>query len=246
MFTTFIIAFNTLTTLLSEPKFREEDDNEKIPERYLCPITKVIMVNPVKVGGHNYERYAIVRWFQEHDTNPMTNEPSSKQLYPNDILKEEIKAYLRKNCLYTRKEVVSEFRQNHLMFKKKIIAGCCDQCHSKIYLNDEVYTIINHPLFVRSSLRLQFCEENCFQEYRINFPKLEHLEFEKETVETIISPTILNNILIMVARHPWFLIDRSAPRKVEYVLRLLEEEQQGTLGFYGSYFLNDFRKYILH
>ena len=42
--------------------------------RYICPITTDLMEQPVFASdGYVYEKSAIERWFQGHNTSPMTN-----------------------------------------------------------------------------------------------------------------------------------------------------------------------------
>ena len=46
---------------------------EKMEESFVCPITGQKMVDPVvAMDGFTYERYAIERWFRDHNTSPMT------------------------------------------------------------------------------------------------------------------------------------------------------------------------------
>ena len=41
--------------------------------QFICPITHEIMTDPVLTAdGHAYERAAIERWLQSHDTSPLT------------------------------------------------------------------------------------------------------------------------------------------------------------------------------
>ena len=43
------------------------------PTQFLCPITGELMEDPVTTAdGHTFERAAIERWLQAHDTSPMT------------------------------------------------------------------------------------------------------------------------------------------------------------------------------
>ena len=45
-----------------------------LPCRYICPITAGLMEQPVCASdGYVYEKSAIERWFQRHNTSPMTN-----------------------------------------------------------------------------------------------------------------------------------------------------------------------------
>lgn len=70
-----------------------EDD---IPKEFICCITQNVMSFPVKTAdGHTYENYAIMKWFEEHDTSPLTGLPlTSKVLINNDELKMKIDNYI--------------------------------------------------------------------------------------------------------------------------------------------------------
>ncbi|KAK9808844.1 hypothetical protein WJX72_004792 [[Myrmecia] bisecta] len=60
-----------------------------------CPITQVIMTDPViAADGHTYERAAVEAWFSRHDTGPMTNEVvAHKLLTPNIAMRRLIATY---------------------------------------------------------------------------------------------------------------------------------------------------------
>jgi hypothetical protein len=66
-----------------------------IPDRFLCPINGDIMRDPVSTSvGNDYDRPFIAKWFQDHDTNPLTNLPlADKSLKPNPALKQEIQKF---------------------------------------------------------------------------------------------------------------------------------------------------------
>jgi len=75
---------------------QEEDD---IPEAFICPITQLIMKDPVTLlDGHTYEREAIEKWFNAgHATSPLTNRPlGSKIIKPNYALRNAIEDWLKK------------------------------------------------------------------------------------------------------------------------------------------------------
>jgi hypothetical protein len=59
---------------------------------FLCPILCDVMKDPVCVSsGNTYERSAIEKWLQDHDTNPMTGARlANKRLVPNTRLKQQI------------------------------------------------------------------------------------------------------------------------------------------------------------
>ena len=74
----------------------------KEEEKYLCPITREIMVEPVVDAlGNTYDKAAIKEWLETNDTSPKTKMqlPQSpdgnlnKTLTPNTIIKTEITEY---------------------------------------------------------------------------------------------------------------------------------------------------------
>ena len=70
-------------------------DNDSIPREFICCITQSIMDDPVKtVDGQTYDRVAILKWFEQHNTSPLTGLVlPSKQLVLNIELKEQIQEY---------------------------------------------------------------------------------------------------------------------------------------------------------
>jgi len=65
------------------------------PEEYRCPITQVIMVDPVcGSDGRTYEKSAITEWLRLHATSPITREPMAiASLRPNYTLRSMIDRY---------------------------------------------------------------------------------------------------------------------------------------------------------
>ena len=65
------------------------------PEEFICPITQVIMVDPVLASdGRTYERSAITEWLRTHSTSPITRETMHQQsLTPNYALKSMIERH---------------------------------------------------------------------------------------------------------------------------------------------------------
>lgn len=61
--------------LVVRAREKKELSIARCPNSFICPITQEIMVDPVIVieSGMVYERAAIEAWFQQHDTDPMTN-----------------------------------------------------------------------------------------------------------------------------------------------------------------------------
>eukprot|EP00668_Euglena_longa_P043910 GGOE01058456.1.p1 GENE.GGOE01058456.1~~GGOE01058456.1.p1 ORF type:complete len:470 (+),score=79.44 GGOE01058456.1:29-1411(+) len=68
----------------------------EMPERYLCPITTEIMMDPVMDHhGHNFERSAITEWLGRSEECPFSREAIQLgALSPNLALKEEISEWL--------------------------------------------------------------------------------------------------------------------------------------------------------
>jgi len=71
---------------------KEEIDTELAPNEFLCPITCELMDDPVLAhDGHSYERAAILNWFRNKRTSPITNvQLSSCEVFPNYALKSQI------------------------------------------------------------------------------------------------------------------------------------------------------------
>eukprot|EP00756_Hemistasia_phaeocysticola_P018819 Hpha_TRINITY_DN15619_c4_g8::TRINITY_DN15619_c4_g8_i1::g.99400::m.99400 len=69
------------------------------PDRYQCPLTLVLMEDPVMTRtGHNFERKAILEWLRHNDTCPQTRsflDPDG--LFPNLALREEVHDWKRKH-----------------------------------------------------------------------------------------------------------------------------------------------------
>lgn len=61
----------------------------------ICPITHEIMSDPViAADGHTYEREGIERWFETHETSPVTREAlESRRLLPNRAMKSMIEQW---------------------------------------------------------------------------------------------------------------------------------------------------------
>ena len=54
------------------------------PNEYRCPLTLDLMKDPyMAMDGNTYERAAILRWFEEHNTSPLTNEQIVATIVPN-------------------------------------------------------------------------------------------------------------------------------------------------------------------
>jgi len=66
------------------------EDDDAVPEAFVCPIAHEQMVDPVvALDGHSYSRAAIEHWFRQgRQSSPLTNERlASDQLVPNHSLR---------------------------------------------------------------------------------------------------------------------------------------------------------------
>jgi Mg-chelatase subunit ChlD len=71
---------------------------------FLCPITGVLMSDPViDKDGNTFERAAIEEWLAKHGTSPITRNPMTRtDLTPNRVLRSAIEDY-RRNLAMTNK-----------------------------------------------------------------------------------------------------------------------------------------------
>jgi len=73
------------------------------PSSFVCPVFQDIMRDPVVlVDGHSYERQAIKKWLQDHDTSPLTGSRlPSKDVISNMALRGAITEYFQRDlkCL---------------------------------------------------------------------------------------------------------------------------------------------------
>ena len=76
---------------------------DDIPDHYLCPITKMIMTDPVfDAYGHSYENAAIEQWLSDHDTCPVTGALlPNKTLTKNHALRNAIEEEVRRRSAAT-------------------------------------------------------------------------------------------------------------------------------------------------
>ncbi|GFR44211.1 hypothetical protein Agub_g5394 [Astrephomene gubernaculifera] len=65
-----------------------------VPDHFICPITNVLMEDPVITSaGITYERYAIERALAKDQRDPIARMPISPELIPNRALQDAIEHY---------------------------------------------------------------------------------------------------------------------------------------------------------
>jgi hypothetical protein len=91
----FHYLFKTELEKLIESK--DTINNNNVPHKYLCPISRNIMSNPVIIStGQIYDKQAISDWFKNNDTCPITRiRVATKDTFPVVYLKDEIMEYLK-------------------------------------------------------------------------------------------------------------------------------------------------------
>lgn len=76
----------------------DEEDDEKIPDYLICPITCELILDPVLLSsGHTYEREEINKHFQKNGfKDPMTGEAVSPNIVDNINLRQAIEDFIEK------------------------------------------------------------------------------------------------------------------------------------------------------
>jgi ankyrin repeat protein len=87
-----------------------------IPEEFLCPITRELMVDPVATSdGQIYERSAIEKWLKEHVTSPLTNlRLEHRQLISIPLIKRQIQAFIEQAKLHTQEAFFQIIKNGNL------------------------------------------------------------------------------------------------------------------------------------
>ncbi|KAM4626734.1 WD repeat, SAM and U-box domain-containing protein 1 [Discoglossus pictus] len=88
---------NKILRKIEDLKSKMKAASSNIPDEFLCPITREIMIDPVIASdGYSYERKAIESWIStQKRTSPMTNLPlSTLLLTPNRTLKMALNRWL--------------------------------------------------------------------------------------------------------------------------------------------------------
>lgn len=72
-------------------------DQDKVPDSFICALTHDLMADPViDPEGHTYDRPAIEKWLETHNTSPITRSPLSlSDLVPNRALRDSIEQWLQ-------------------------------------------------------------------------------------------------------------------------------------------------------
>jgi hypothetical protein len=117
----------------------ETNRDEEPPNEYLCPITKVIMEDPVVASdGHTYDRASIENWINQCTrysrpvVSPLTRDPLTDVLTPNHALKRLIEDYKAQLPLMQQRRIAA--RNRELMFNLR--EECIQQLMQELIATD--------------------------------------------------------------------------------------------------------------
>ena len=114
----------------------------EIPDVYLCPIRKELMRDPVIIeDGFSYEREAITKWLEEHNTSPVTGKILENHRMDSNIgLKKSIDIFIEKHRL-NLPEAESNLPGNVVLENKDLQAG-------DVLLKHKDDSLINKVIFI--------------------------------------------------------------------------------------------------
>lgn len=94
------------STLEKHIKIKEENELEKLEQKFTCPITSKIFSEPIMtVDGQIYEKYAITKWFNYNSTSPLTGSKITRDLIVPFYFRSELYEFLRCNPSYKDKQL---------------------------------------------------------------------------------------------------------------------------------------------
>nr|QBK89302.1 MAG: ankyrin repeat protein [Mimivirus LCMiAC02] len=97
----------------SEENNRMKKKFKVIYEHLICPITKMLLHNPVSVeDGQVYEKEAIDKWFSEHDTSPTTGLEISTDTHSVLAIKNMVDELIEHNPEYKEDRYVPDITYN--------------------------------------------------------------------------------------------------------------------------------------
>jgi hypothetical protein len=95
----------------------------------MCPITGQIYLNPVVAADtFTYEQDAILEWFKEHNTSPITNLVISKNIIPSFKFKKMVETVLDYNPNLSKQQYEGSYEHN----KNVVINHIKDGIYSKL------------------------------------------------------------------------------------------------------------------
>ena len=155
--------------------------DKSIPVIFICPITKLIMADPVvtAAGNNTYEREAIERWLESHNTDPGNGnvQLENKNLFPNNTLRSKIAEFLTQHPQFKTAE--------HMyvsLSSQKIIKGLVDAIKTNQF--DKVACVLRDQRLLTLELENKYTAFHLAAEFG-----------SSELVEFILTELTHNNLL---------------------------------------------------
>lgn len=125
--------------LPSEPGVITSPDlNIEIPPDLCCPITLLLMFDPVKTTNkQTYEREAITEWLKSHTTDPNTR-ASATTLTSDNEKKQEIRKYLIKYPFIAHSTLIYLPKQHLIDFRAALLHQGIDKMKTLISINRSI------------------------------------------------------------------------------------------------------------
>jgi hypothetical protein len=94
--------------------YGNSDENDRVPDEFICPLTLEIMVSPVMTRtGHSFERSAILAWLQRTGQCPLTRKQMKlRDLAPNHALASRIQQWKKEHHVVDDTSEVSDSNTN--------------------------------------------------------------------------------------------------------------------------------------
>lgn len=101
--------YNIEEKLKELEEYNPFSEHVKYPSHMICPISSVLMTDPVKIPTNNpevdvtCERAAIYQWVLDHQTSPFDRMPLTlENIRPNFALKKEIYLFIESQIINTK------------------------------------------------------------------------------------------------------------------------------------------------
>lgn len=124
--------------------------DEEYPDKYLCPITLDLMLDPVKASDNKiYDKVAIVDWFKKNKVSPLTCETLSPEFIKQNELRAEINEFISNNNIkmipYSPKNYKKEnsFSNSESSYSESedvndLITFTCQRCNEELLFSTTI------------------------------------------------------------------------------------------------------------
>ncbi|ARF10125.1 U-box domain protein [Hokovirus HKV1] len=156
-------------------------------DKYICPITKSIFLNPCLAGdGFNYEKEVIEDFLTKYSISPTTGKPMAKTLLENLTLRLEVNEYLLNN---PSQKVNQYYNITYMANEEKILNHIKEKNYNKLleYCKYDLSRLYQHD-------KLEFLNEleEKILNHVLNDSKIDSYENEIKNIIKTLKP--INNI----------------------------------------------------